>query len=149
MYTLSLAVKSMCCKKADYMHTNLSSLYTTGCSIATSACKAKKAFASLVNSVGKLNISFEYQIYSDIGFFYIIDDMLAFFNPLHCSLILNEYVRSLRSYRLTIENVNQSFIAVCLIIYQKITAILVHIEVKMSYFLYITVLNWHITCSFS
>ena len=48
MYTLSLAVKSMCCKKADYMHTNLSSLYTTGCSIATSACKAKKAFASLV-----------------------------------------------------------------------------------------------------
>ena len=76
MYTLSLAVISMCCKKADYMHTNLSSLYTTGCSIATSACKAKKAFASLVQpmySVGKSNINFEYQMYSYIGFLNIID----------------------------------------------------------------------------
>ena len=76
MYTLSLAVKSMCCKKADYMHTNLSSLYTTGCSIATSACKAKKVFASLVQPmycVGKSNINFEYQMYSYIGFLNIID----------------------------------------------------------------------------
>ena len=81
MYTLSLAVKSMCCKKTDYMHTNLSSLYTTGFYIATSACKAKKAFASLfqpMKSVGKLNISFEYQMYSDIGFFNIIDDIKFF-----------------------------------------------------------------------